>query len=110
MAMPGKLVCVSSDMTILRLVIAFRAQSGLKVLVSLSPVSAVSKTECQCPPAAAFKSQKTENNGKFGSLLFGLNIFKSALLAPSVPNVLFSINQLSIYVALLPAHIIRKMM
>lgn len=57
MAVPGKLVCVSSDMAILRLVIALRAQRGLKVLVSSSPVSAVPKTECQCP-AEVFKSQK----------------------------------------------------
>lgn len=52
------------------------------------------------------QSSKVKNriNGKLGSLQFGLNIFTLALLVPSVANVLFSINQLSIYVAMLPPY------
>lgn len=94
-AVPGKLVCVSSDITILVPVIAFRAQSGgTREYWYHLPLSQLYWRQTV---SVQLQSSKVKNriNGKLGSLQFGLNIFKLASLVPSVANVLFSINQLS---------------
>lgn len=95
MPVPGKLVCVSSDMTIL----LSEHKVDWKYWYHL-PLSQLYPRQTAC---VQLQSSKVKNriNGKLGSLQFGLSIFKLALLVPSVANVLFSINQLSIYVAML---------